>query len=447
MIALPKPSVGEMRVSCGETLVMRLADASDAAELVDFNTRVFDERITDWTADLVSGTHPSVRMEDFTVVEDTRLKKIVSSVCLISQTWDYSGVPFQVGRSELVATDPEYRRRGLVRKQFESIHARSAKKGELMQVITGVDWFYRQFGYDMGVKLWGSRCVDARSLAGIKNGEVAPYRLRALKTGDEEWIREIYEGVGCGLLFSARRSPEEWAYEFTGRCKENTRRRAWWVLESTDGESIGYVQYLPCLPLRNFPLLRVSQVELKPGVGYLEVMPSLLRGLWEKGMEMVASGELTCDGLQGLEFALERDHPLFRALGKGQVRELKASPYYIRIPDMIGYLQKIRPALERHLPGTLAEGYSGELKVSFYRGGVRMHFEKGRILTIAPWSPADIWEGDAKMPDSTFLRLVCGWQRFHELADSHADCWGTHEASILLDSLFPAFHGKPWVLA
>ena len=37
------------------------------------------------------------------------------------QTWTYGGVPFEVGRPELVATHPDYRRRGLVRAQFEAV--------------------------------------------------------------------------------------------------------------------------------------------------------------------------------------------------------------------------------------------------------------------------------------------------------------------------------------
>ena len=54
------------------------------------------------------------------VVENTHHRKIISSLCLISQTWADDGIPFKTGRAELVATDPDYRRRGLVRKQFES---------------------------------------------------------------------------------------------------------------------------------------------------------------------------------------------------------------------------------------------------------------------------------------------------------------------------------------
>ena len=76
-----------------------------------------------------------------------------------------------------------------------------------------------------------------------------------------------------------------------------------------------------------------------------------------------------------------------------------------------------------------------------------MSFKKGRILGINPWSPTEGWEGDAKLPDSSFMQLVSGWHRFHELADHFADCFGSHEAAILLDCLFPPFHGKPWVLA
>jgi hypothetical protein len=34
---------------------------------------------------------------------------------LISQIWAYEGIPFGVGRPELVGTLPEYRNRGLVR--------------------------------------------------------------------------------------------------------------------------------------------------------------------------------------------------------------------------------------------------------------------------------------------------------------------------------------------
>lgn len=434
-------------VACGENLVLRVAGPDDVGELVDFNTRMFDERITHWAADLASGRHPTVQAGDFTVVEDVARGKIVSSVCLISQTWRYGGIPFKVGRPDLVATDPDYRRRGLVRKQFDSIHARSATKGELMQVITGVDWFYRQFGYEMGVGLRGGQCVDAFHLDRMRESGPGGCRLREAVSEDHAFIRDLYDRVSGGQLYSAGRSATEWDLEFTGRSRESTRRREWLIIQDSEGERLGYVQYLPCIALPHLPMFRVSQVEIRPGACYLNLASDLMLRLWERAKSMFANGDLRCDELQGLELALERDHPLYHAMPQGWRRELKPSPWYIRIPDMVALLRRIRPALEKHLVGSVAEGYSGELKLSFYRGGIRLAFERGGITAIDIWRPDGIWQGDAKLPGSSLLQLVCGWRRFHELAGSFADCWGTHEAEVLLDALFPPFNGKVWVLA
>src|SRR5215208_6158582 len=104
----------------GDHLRLRMARADDIDAIVDFNTQIFDERVTDWTRDLISGRHPTVRVSDFTLVEDTRTKQIVSSMCLISQTWLYGGsVTLPAGRCELIATNPTNRRRGLIRRQFD----------------------------------------------------------------------------------------------------------------------------------------------------------------------------------------------------------------------------------------------------------------------------------------------------------------------------------------
>ena len=47
-----------------------------------------------------------------------------------------------------MATEPSYRRRSLIRALFEMIHARGADKGHLLSTITGIPYFYRQFGYE-----------------------------------------------------------------------------------------------------------------------------------------------------------------------------------------------------------------------------------------------------------------------------------------------------------
>ena len=135
----------------GYGLVLRRSTIEDAEALATFNAWVHsdegpdhpDEKVAAWTRDLMSGRHPTHDPDDFTIVEETGTGRIVSAMNLISQTWAYEGIPFGVGRPELVGTLPEYRKRGLVRLQFEEIHQWSAERGELVQAITGIPYYYR----------------------------------------------------------------------------------------------------------------------------------------------------------------------------------------------------------------------------------------------------------------------------------------------------------------
>ena len=102
------------------------------------------------TAILFSPGFPLMGANDFAVVEDTSrpARPIVACTCYWNQRWSYGGIAFGLGRPEYVATLPEYRNRGLIRMLFEMIHARSADRGDSVQAITGIRYYYRQFGYE-----------------------------------------------------------------------------------------------------------------------------------------------------------------------------------------------------------------------------------------------------------------------------------------------------------
>ena len=109
--------LSEMPIDLGDNLVLRFATLDDVDALAEFNARLHEDVNVDPSIrDMMSGDHPTCKASDFTVVEDTETGKIVSSTCLISQTWTYSGIPFKFGQPEFVATETEYRRRGLVPK-------------------------------------------------------------------------------------------------------------------------------------------------------------------------------------------------------------------------------------------------------------------------------------------------------------------------------------------
>ena len=123
-----------------------------------------------WTYDLMAKPHPTFKASDFTIVEEVTSRRIVSAMNLIPQTWSFAGIPFKVGRPELVGTLPEFRNRGLVRRQFEVIHQWSAQNGDLVQAITGIPYYYRLFGYEMAMNLQGGRAGLSNSHSQAEGG-------------------------------------------------------------------------------------------------------------------------------------------------------------------------------------------------------------------------------------------------------------------------------------
>ena len=336
----------------------------------------------------------------------------MSTVCLISQTWTYSGIPFKFGQPEFVATEPEYRRRGLVRKQFEVIHALSEARGELMQGITGIPWYYRLFGYEMALDMEAGQVIDGMHIPTLKKGETETCQLRPLTDADNAFIQEVYAHAIESQVYACPRSPALWEYEFNGRSAGSDARHEFLLIEDMEGTRLGYVQhyqwchegfYEGADTGTNFIAI---QIELKRGVGYLHLIPSLLRALWQKAKATPVVAESANLKVTGIQFMLGREHPIYSALPKSVVRKDPPYAWYIRVPNLIAFLRHIQPALEKHLIGTVAEGYTGELKLNFYRSGIHFTFEGGRVTKLADWTPEDVESGDAAFPDLTFLQTA-----------------------------------------
>ena len=326
---------------------------ADTDALAAFNARFHEEvSVGPNVRDLMSGDHPTCKASDFTVVEDTQTGKIVSSLCLISQTWIYSGIPFKLGQPEFVATEPEYRRRGLVRKQLEVIHALSETREELMQGITGIPWYYRLFGYEMALDMEAGQVIDGIHIPTLKKGETETCRLRSRTDADNAFIQDLYEAAIQHYVFACPRTSEMWAYEFNGRSAGSDTRHEFLLIEDMEGTRLGYVQHVQWC-YENFLILRM---ELKPGVGYLNLIPSLLRALWEKAKTTPVIAENDNPKAIGVQFMLGREHPVYKVFPKSVVRKAPPYAWYIRVPDLIAFLRHIQPALEKHLIGTVAEG-------------------------------------------------------------------------------------------
>jgi len=217
-----------MHRDLGGGLILRRAREEDAEAVAAFNARVQRSSgdpswrrephrgIAAGTRDLMSGDHPRCDASDFTVVEETETGAIVSSACLIWQRFAYEGLEFDAGLPELVGTHPDYRRRGLVREQFEVLHRLSGERGHLMQAIAGIPFYYRQFGYEMAVYMGEGRRIylqDVPGKADKAQGAHRSYRLRPAAASDAGFLSDLHRAGSGRYLVTSSRDEELWRYE------------------------------------------------------------------------------------------------------------------------------------------------------------------------------------------------------------------------------------------
>jgi hypothetical protein len=431
----------------GDGLILRHASTKDADILSQFNGEIHAENEVDrlhlmaWTRDLLTRPHPTLKPEDFTIIEEASTGRIVSSLNLIPQTWSYEGIEFGVGRPELVGTLPDYRGRGLVRIQFDEIHRWSAERGHLVQAITGIPYFYRQFGYEMTINHDGRRYGYESHVPKLKEGAEETYHVRLAREADLPFITRTHSEMRKRSMIVCERTPEIFRYELGSQEIEHAYAQTC-VIEDKTGALVGFFRHLRFV---SHGSIAAYLYELKAGASWLEVTPSVVRYLWQTGREYAQHAGTTCVSFC---FALGAEHPAYEAI-KDRLPDVR-DPYawYIRVPDLPGFLNHIKPVLEKRLVESVATEVSREIKISFYRGGLRFVIEHGHITGIESWKPTPKEEGDIAFPYLTFLQILFGYRSYAELHYAFPDCWcDNEEVRVLINSLFPKKHSQIYPIA
>ena len=437
----------------GSGLRLRWATAADRERLADFNAHAFRDGEADppqssyraGVLEMMSGRHPLIGPEDFAYVEDTATGAMVSSACLLRQRWEYEGIPFAVGRPEFVATDAAYRNRGLIRALFAALHERSAARGELAQGITGIPYFYRQFGYAYALDLEGGRAALPATIPAPPAGEMEPYTLRAATAADLPLIAALYDRERAGYAISAIVPEDYWRYALlpfgTPEQPGGAFDHKWWLRVIVDraGTACGYVRTGSTLW---GDTLYVWDLAVAEGVPLRAAALAVLRALVATGPELErATHALDQPDAQFKRIMLNLggEHPLYVALGE-EIAPLVSPPYawYVRVPDLPAFLTLIAPILERRLAASPLAAWSGEVRLDFYRGGLRLTFAAGRLVAAAPWQ-RPIWgeRQGASFPPLVFLQLLFGYRSLDTLRDAFPDVRASGEIGALLDALFP----------
>ena len=454
-MALHPAAAPNFRRELGGGLLQRWSTPDDTENIAQLCGFVFrdkeDEPLNIYAIDSVrrhmSGEFPLMGPGDYAVIEDTTRagNPLVACTCLWRLEWEYEGIAFGVGQPEFVVTHPDYRNRGLIRKLFEMVHARSEAEGHLVQAITGILHFYRQFGYEYALELEGRRVTYLSLIPTAQASTPELYSLQVATPEDIPALMGLYNRQRSTSMMWNILPERFWRYQIKEETDPNVSNKHMCVRMIVDNTNAvqGYVM----LATRRWSKsLHVYALNIEDGVSWHEMVPPLLRALQMYGMQIPMVGS-NVSPLQEINFFLGSQHPVYEVLGD-TLAPYYEPPYawYVRVHDIRAFIRHIAPALEKRLAHSAAAFYTGNFTLDLFRGGMHMVFDKGQITRIEPWrAPAYKNTADASCPSLVFIQLLFGYRSLEELRYAFPDVRVENSnAEVLLNALFPKKYS--WVI-
>jgi hypothetical protein len=108
---------------------------------------------------------------------------------------------------------------------------------------------------------------------------------------------------------------------------------------------------------------------------------------------------------------------------------------------------------------SMCAGYTGELRLSFYRDGLGLVFNRGRLTAVTQWTQPRHLLGvergeitsapraDVSFPGLTFVQLLFGYRSLEELEYAFPDCLVRSDAARrVVNVLFPKRPSDVWAV-
>jgi predicted N-acetyltransferase YhbS len=383
-------------------LALSAFGASDAPSLRD-HLQGADRDITDWAV----------------VVEGDR---VVSTCVLFSTSLSLDGLAIDVGHIENVVTDPDHQRQGLVRALMDWQHRRSAARGHVAQMIGGIPYLYRRFGYGYGIShpdlfLLGPQVIGPalRRDPGIE--------LRPAIVDDVPDLVAL-ERLRPAHQLRIERDERHWrrwiTMASTGAPHEH------FVVARRDGRLVGWAS-----------LTRQTDAHRVVLVPAVTTDADVTDAIVAFALELATTAASVGRGVAVIGY----DAP--GTVHGARVRQLGTPiPFglgvYVRIADPLRCLRALRPLLSNRLSASPFASASGSVMISLYDTAVAIAYDHGTVTTIDPAARMeDPFEAaECGVAPDWFPALVLGRWGARELERRVDDVLlGRH--SDLLEVLFP----------
>jgi len=399
---------------------VRSATVHDVEGLVRFNSLIFRPSVGIWAGEMLEGHHPDVGIDDFCVVSDAD-GAILSSLCIIPQTWRVGGVPMRVGQLELVGTVPGHRGRGFIRAQMEWFEGRLRHHRCLLSSVTGAPTMYQHLGYHFAVPMRGGMRVPAARLpavAGVGTGEIRPATAADLPA-----LSALFEVSQRELAVCSLRSELLWRYQEGHEAGAEHAYETWVLVRR--GAVGGYLRAAR-KPVDGAWIVRECAVIDEPDLGVL--LAWARRRAQEQSLDVVLLQVPSCN-------------PVFSFLADSGGEIVPPWAWQVRVPDWPAFLLALGPVLRDRLIAANSPRFCADVRVVLgeRRMAMRLTFRGGRLTEVVSEPESPRW--DARLTDATLTVLALGFRSRAAVEDWHLETQFAPEARQLLDTLFPRVAG------
>lgn len=331
--------------------------------------------------------------------------RVVSTATLLDEEVRVGDVRLPAGQVELVATDRAYEGRGLVRALMGWAHERSAARGHLIQVMIGIPYFYRLFGYEYAIDIPPALAVRTPT------PDPAPATLRAARPADLPALADLQEAVQGRFDVAVPHPAARWRWLLDHEASDL------WVVER-GGTVVASGRTTP--PDDGVLLAEAAAVDVAAA---RELLHGVAARYPHEALHVVhRAGTVTAAAWQDVVVPAPRQ---------------TAEQYYVRIPDAVALLDRLRPLLWQRLTAAGVELPAGGIVISTFGAHYRLPVHAdglGEVVTGGTMQSPGAVGGAAVAPDY-LPALLFGPRGMAGLAELRPDVYAGDQT--LFHALFP----------
>jgi hypothetical protein len=277
----------------------------------------------------------------------------------------------------------------------------------------------------------------------LKDDEAPKFTLRTAVDSDIENLIRWTAAQGEKYLLWLPYTAEMWRFELNHRHPKSSLVRTTYIITDANDRAVGYVVLMvsPYMPQVLCPAYVVDDT-----TSHLETCVDVFRGIRQIAETFYA--ENTPDMPKTVRFDSGVDETVHRIVDTFTLSKVRPTTYawYLRVPNLPGFLKTIAPVLERRLKGSGANNYTGDFSIHLYdTTALILKFETGKLVDVTRERMLPEWNANLGFPYHSFLSILFGHRSLEELRLAYPEIGVNRTGRVLLDALFPK--KRSWIMA